>query len=110
MSGEQLDKVEEYQEEKKRIQNSIISWWKNYYKIPRTDERFINLTWSDLYEDYLECLVLNEEKLKDSEKNAEFEDWEKDVFANPEKFEEWAKMQKNLIDGATKHGGKKGSK
>jgi len=42
------DLSEKYTEAK-----SIVNGWREHYKIPSTDERYLNATISDIYEDYL---------------------------------------------------------
>ena len=73
-------------------------WWKNHYKISRADERFYNVSYLDIYEDFLEFLVLNEEALSPTlRKSDELQEWEQEVWNDPSKFQEWAKRQQEKI-------------
>ena len=88
---------DEFQEEKEKIFKSVIIWWKNYYKIPSSDERYQRLTYSELLEDYFEYIVIND-RPEAEEKDPELEVWEQEVWNQPGEFEKWAVEQKRKMD------------
>ena len=99
MTAAERFKSDDWKREKERIENSILVWWKNYYKISRADERYRNVCYHDIYEDFLEYLVLNEEALSPTmnDKSEDLKEWEQEIWNDPSKFEEWAKKQQDKI-------------
>lgn len=102
LSDTERIKSDEYQEQKNRVLKSVVTWWKNYYKIPSSDERYKTLSYLELLEDYFEYIVINDRSESD-EKDAELELWENEVWSDPQEFEKWAIEQKRKLDELRKN-------
>jgi len=88
------EKLDSWQDEIERVSKSLLVWWKQFYRIPSSDVRFIHLTYEQLYEDYVEYLILSDDSIDDDK---DFRKWKNEVFADPESFQEWAEKQKEKI-------------
>jgi hypothetical protein len=90
-----------WKNERERSENSILLWWKRYYNYSCTDPRFIEATWRDVYEDYLDFLLLQDEKeasiLPHREAERELEKWTEEIEADPQEWERWRKAQEENL-------------
>lgn len=71
-----------------KARNNLIIWWKHYYKISRTDERFKNLTLGSLLEDYLDYVI--------SQMPSISTEAIENINTKKEEFQEWAEKMKVL--------------
>jgi len=64
----------------------------------------LNASHLDIFEDFLEYLVLNEAALSPTldQKSDELQEWEQEVWNDPSKFEDWAQKQAEKIQQVNK--------
>jgi len=88
----------EWIDAKKRVTASLRTWWKRHFRIPASDERFQRLTWQELYEDYIEHLILDDVVTVSTD--SDYANWQNTVMDDPDAFERWAMETKTMIDTA----------